>query len=68
MLTTNVWSYASFSEPDKNWIESNCVAVHISQPVSRSGDTPPSSTRVAARLPCQDSTDMSDVSPARCEL
>ena len=68
MLTTNVWSYAGYSEPDKNWIESNCVAVHISQPVWHSGDTPPSSPRVAARLPLQESMDMSDVSPARSEL
>ena len=68
MLTTNVWDYASYAEPDKNWIESNCVAVHIAQPVWHSGDTPPSSPRAAAALPLREGTDMSDVSPARSEF
>ena len=33
MLTTNLWEYDDFSSADKDWIEANCVAVHISAPV-----------------------------------
>lgn len=33
MLTTNCWEYADFSDADKDWIEANCVAVHIDSPV-----------------------------------
>ena len=33
MLTTNNWEYGSFSVADRDWIEANCVAVHINAPV-----------------------------------
>ena len=33
MLTTNNWEYSAFTESDKNWLETNCVAVHIDSPV-----------------------------------
>ena len=46
ILTTNNWDYSAFTEADKNWLDTNCVAVHIgtrvwhsaaSTPVERSG-------------------------------
>ena len=59
MLTTNNWDYSDFSDADKNWIDTNAVAVHIAEPVwekgthpTGSGATstvpPPSPTRSAA--------------------
>ena len=33
MLTTNFWEYDDFNTADKDWIEANCVAVHINAPV-----------------------------------
>ena len=33
MLTTNNWEYGNFSAADRDWIEANCVAVHINAPV-----------------------------------
>lgn len=33
MLTTNNWKYDDFTEADKNWIDTNCVAVHIQEKV-----------------------------------
>ena len=56
MLTTNNWDYSDFSDADKNWIDTNAVAVHIAEPVWEK-DThstrpatvpPPSPTRSAA--------------------
>ena len=33
MLTTNNWDYSAFSDADKDWLETNCVAAHIDTPV-----------------------------------
>jgi hypothetical protein len=33
IVTTNNYDYSKFSEADTNWIESNCMAVHVSTPV-----------------------------------
>jgi hypothetical protein len=33
MVTTNNWQYDDFSEADKNWIQENCVVVHVPGPV-----------------------------------
>ena len=33
ILTTNNWEYSEFTESEKNWIETNCVAVYIGKPV-----------------------------------
>ena len=41
ILTTNNFDYSSFSASDRNWIESNCVAVHIAEPVWQSEPTTP---------------------------
>ena len=54
MLTTNNWDYSDFSDADKNWIDTNAVAVHIAEPVWEKGThptstvPPPSPTRSAA--------------------
>jgi hypothetical protein len=33
MLTTNNWDYGSYTDSEKNWIETNCVSVSIDSPV-----------------------------------
>ena len=33
MITTNNFDYSAFSAADKDWLESNCVAVYVGQPV-----------------------------------
>ena len=33
MLTTNNWDYRAFSDADQNWIQENCVVVHVPGPV-----------------------------------
>ena len=33
MMTTNNWEYEDFNESDKNWIRTNCVAVHVAEKV-----------------------------------
>lgn len=33
MLTTNNYDYAGFTAADKNWLETNCIAVEISERV-----------------------------------
>ena len=41
ILTTNNFDYASYSVADRNWIESNCIAVHIPEPVWQSEPSTP---------------------------
>ena len=43
MLTTNNMDYSGFSDADKNWIDTNAVAVHIVEPVWEK-DTHPTSS------------------------
>ena len=33
MLTTNNWFLEALSEAGRNWIEENCVAVYVPEPV-----------------------------------
>ena len=56
ILTTNFWEYAEFNSADKNWIETNCVAVYIDTPVwetspSGSGETTLPTTDGSPRSP-----------------
>ena len=58
MLTTNCWEYADYPEADRDWIEANCVAVHISSPV---WEEPASSQLVASQ-------GASPILPTACSL
>ena len=42
ILTTNNWEYSDFNDADKNWIETNCVAVYIGTKVWQDVDDTPS--------------------------
>ena len=33
MVTTNNWERTKLNEADRNWIDENCIAVHIAEPV-----------------------------------
>ena len=44
ILTTNNWDYSEFSEADKNWLDTNCVAVYIGTRVWQSAATTPEGT------------------------
>ena len=48
ILTTNNWDYSGFNDSDKNWIETNCIAVYIGtkvwQDVADTPSTPPRQT------------------------
>ena len=37
MLTTNNWKYDDYTDSDKNWLDANCVAVHIQEKVFEIG-------------------------------
>ena len=37
MLTTNNWKYDDYTDSDKNWLDANCVAVHIQEKVFETG-------------------------------
>ena len=50
MLTTNNWDYSTFSPADKDWLETNRIAVHIGSRVWRSGTTPSEGTPVQSPL------------------
>ena len=58
MLTTNNFGLDGLSEADKNWIETNAVAVHIGDRVWRSGAIP-SLTPVASPRPSDGSVGQS---------
>ena len=49
ILTTNNLDYASFSVADKDWLDTNCVAVHVARRVWESAPTTPSQ-EVAKRV------------------
>ena len=50
ILTTNNWDCSGFSEADKNWLETNCVAVHIAHRVWKSAPTAPASAATSKRV------------------
>ncbi len=50
ILTTNNWDCSGFSEADKNWLETNCVAVHIAHYVWKSAPTAPASAATSKRV------------------
>ena len=41
ILTTNNWDYSDFCDADRNWLDTNCVAVHIESRVWQSAPTTP---------------------------
>ena len=43
MITTNNFDYSKFSAADKDWLESNCVAVYVGEPVWEGAAQRPSS-------------------------
>ncbi len=44
------WDCSGFSEADKNWLETNCVAVHIAHRVWKSAPTAPASAATSKRV------------------
>ena len=36
--TTNNWDLACLSEAEREWVEANCVAVHVAEPVFQQRD------------------------------
>ena len=38
ILTTNNWDLARLSETEREWVDANCVAVHVAEPVFQQRD------------------------------
>ena len=41
ILTTNNWNYENYCDADRNWLDTNCVSVHISSRVWQSAPATP---------------------------
>ena len=50
ILTTNDWDYSSFSAADKNWLDTNCTAVHIGTRVWQSAPSTPTNGCTGKRV------------------
>ena len=62
MLTTNNWVYGELPAADRNWIETNCVAVYIGEPVWQTPATQSAAPSQVAPPPSPALSGRSDVS------